>query len=264
MRLSSRDRSRNGRRARARRRGYILPIVLLVLVPILALAVHIASPHGGDTRLATISRGTARVEAIADGAVFETAFHLSEAGRKTPADLRTRQYRTLGATVTVCMVNEAGKINPNRVNAGLLAALLQASGMPPSDAAGLADAIHDWRAATANGFADIRQLRLVRGVTPALLDQLEPDLTVLTDGDIDPLAAPPLVARALTSLLGHDPALNATPVPLRTVSMEVEAVMDGGFRFVREAAVQLPSAPGEVPRVLTWRRGDLKRCRNGV
>jgi general secretion pathway protein K len=238
-------------------------MVLVALVPLLLLAAHITSPGDDEGRIAGALKGAARAEAVADGAIFETAFHLAAAAPPS-ADGQPARYQSLGATVTVCVINESGRINPNLVNAGLMAALLRAAGLPPSDADHLADGIHAWRDGTGRTFADIQELTLVPGITPDLLARIAPALTVLTDDQIDPLAAPPLVVQALMALLGHDPTLTAKPVPPRTVRVEAEATTPDGTRFVREAAVRLDPTGEQPPRILTWDHGDLARCHTGT
>ena len=269
------------RRFRPRPRGFALLVVLAALMPIALLAVYIAASGQSDLRVAAALRGSAQAEAVADGIVYEAAFRLLDPAAPWPANGRAMMVRRLGARVTLCIVNEAGKINPNIANPGLMAALFHAVGVDTEQSDRLGAAVDAWRFAGRGGapglvpppanaasgpppeprqFADVRELALVPGITPGLVRRLQPYLTVLTDDQPDPRAASPVVLATLEALLGLDPATLTEPGRPRTVVIVAEAVVQTGERFVRRAGVRLGSAGEPMMRVLSWGQADQAAC----
>ena len=100
-------------------------------------------------------------------------------------------------------------------------------------------------------FQSVGELRLVLGMSPALVARLAPHLTLYTDSDPDARRADPVVARAL-ALAGLPPPTGALPPP-RVVTVVAEGVAAGGGRFTRRAVVSLgPDRAGRNFRIVTW------------
>jgi len=88
-------------------------------------------------------------------------------------------------------------------------------------------------------------------MTPALLSRLEPNVSVLTDTDPDPAAAPLVVLQAIRDVRGG--AAGPRRKPPRTVSVTARVAGDAGGRFARRAVVRLGSTPKEpLFQILTW------------
>ena len=244
-----------------------------------SLAAGMTTSGRGDVLLAGNLRAAAGAEAAADGAVFEAGFHLLDPASPWAADGRPIAAARRGATVTVCIVNEAGKINPNTASPGLLAALLRVVGVEGAAADRLSLAVYDWRsggdrssmggsklapyqeAGLAYGppgtpFTELDGLRSVVGMTPELFRRVAPYLTLWSDGEPDPHAASPVVLAALQSLIGLDPRANTTPARPTAVAVTAVAQIGTGARFIRRAALRLTPADPAPVRVLTWEEAD--------
>lgn len=263
-----------------RERGFALLIVLWSVVLLTLLATGIAGAGRADVRLAANLRGAAVAETAADGAVFAAAFHLLDPATRWAADNRPRELQVPGARIVLRIENEAGKINPNTAAPELLQALLVQAGADSQAATRMADAIADWRFPAAaprpNGakapqyrqagleygppdapFESLTELRLVLGMTPALLARLLPSLTVLTDAEPDPLVAGAAVLRAIRLATGVEPPRSGQSPPPRTVTVTAAATTEGGSRFVRRAAIRLGTTPREpLAGILAWETLD--------
>ena len=276
-----------------RERGFALLIVLWTLVLLSLLVSAMAASGSLRTRQAGDLRRNAQLEAAADGGVELAAFHLLDAslppaGGHWFADGREHRVRQDGGLVlSIRLFNEAGKVNPNRAQAALLAALLQASGADARNAATIATNIVAWRFFGSMGadyqaagrdyqppggaFESLNELGLVLGMTPPLLAAVTPHLSLYQDGDPDPTLADPVVRSALL-LAGADP--NA-PAPAGTatqgppdesaVTVVVDAEDGAGHRFRRRAIVlggaggsggqtggAAGAAEGRPFRVMSW------------
>ena len=265
-------------------RGFALPIVLWSAVLLAEIVTGMTASGRGDVQLAANLRASAVAEAAADGAVYAAAFHLLDPAAPWQADGRAIAAARPGAVVTLCIVNESSKINPNKANAGLLAALFRELGMDVQNAVRLAQAIYDWRTSGPDAaavqpyreaglsygpagapFENLAGLAAVLGMTPPILRLVSPYLSVWNDTDPDPLAASPVVNRAITDVAGASPVSVATPLPLRTVSVAAMAETAQGGRFIRRAAIRLGSgSPEPLMTVLAWDALDgstLPACR---
>ncbi len=256
----------------AGQRGFALLVVLVAMLLLSAIGIFMLRSGDMDLRVAAGLRASAQAEAVADGLVFEAGFRLLEPDSPWPADGRPFTVRRLGASATLCIVNEAGKINPNLASPGLMRALFHAAGLDTDTAERLAAAVYDWRMAGAVGappgarsggrrLATIAQLGLVPGVPPGLVARLRPYLTVLTDDQPDPRAAPPFVLAALQELVGGiDPVTMTDPGPPRTVTVFVDAVTADGGRFKRQAALRLGHSGEPLVTILTWSQTEREQC----
>ena len=226
-----------------------------------------------DVRLATNLRGAADAEAAADGAVHLAAFHLLDSAEPWLADGQARALTLGRVRLAIRIEDEAGKVNPNLANPGLLQALMQQVGADPATATRVAAAIAEWRfpgnASQMGGgtkaelyrraglayapwnapFRSLQQVGAVLGMSPELLTRLGPYVSVLTDAQTDAAVAPPPVLAALGLLAGAP----TQRLPPRTVTVTAEALTAGGSRFTRRATIRLAATPNEpLMQVLTW------------
>lgn len=255
-------------------RGFALLIVLWAMVLLTLLVTQLAAAGRTELQLAANLRGAAAAEAAADGAVYAAVFHLLDPSEPWLADGVDRVLRVPGGQAVVRIADEAGKVNPNSASPELLRALLRRSDADSRAADSIAAAIVDWRFPSSQGrpagakeaeyraagrdygppgapFRSVAELGAVLGMTPALLSRLEPNVSVLTDTDPDPAAAPPVVRQAMQDVRGV-PA-GSRRKPPRTVTITARAVGDAGGHFTRRAAVRLGSTPKEpLFQILTW------------
>lgn len=257
-----------------RQGGFALLIVLWSLVLIALLLTQVTASGRSEAVLAGNLRRAAALRAQTDGAVQNAVFHLLDPASPWAADGSVHVVRVPGAAISIRVVDEAGKVNPNHASPILLAALLRASGQASLDADRIASEIVQWRFPSAEppttgekarryraagkdyappnaDFESVSEVGLVLGVTPALAARLTPYLTVYTDTDPDPRLSSPVVATALAAI--------ATPVPTgllpppRVVTITASGVAAEGGQFVRRAVVSLgPDRAGALYRIVTW------------
>lgn len=185
-------------------RGAALLLVLWLIVLLTALV-------GGFALVArteqlqgrTLVRGLVAAGAARAGLEYAlTRVALDDPRRQWRPDGRPYPWRFGDAEVEVTIVDETGKVDLNHADAGLLAALLVATGVEQAQAGRLAAAIVDWRdpdplTQPAGGgedpdyasaglpygakdaeFESIAELEQVLGMTPELYARLEPHVTV--------------------------------------------------------------------------------------
>lgn len=253
--------------------GFALLIVLWVLALIALVATRVLANGRVEARLAANLRGAAAAEAAADGAVFETAFRLLQAGPPYRAT-RTVQVMPLrgGGAATVAVEPEAGKINPNNAEPDLLAALFRACGADVATAAALAGAVDVWRTPNAQAgsgaatyaaagldygppgapFESLDELALIPGMPPPLLGCVLPRLSLFQSDDPDPNLADPVVLAALRDS-GNAASSGDSDSQYVAVTITATAALAGGARSVRRAVIGIgPSASGVWYRVLVW------------
>ncbi|MET0332360.1 MAG: type II secretion system protein GspK [Dyella sp.] len=213
-------------------------------------------------------------------------------GQRWIADGRAYSLPWDGATVTVNVIDEAGKVDLNAANPDVLTGLLRTVGV--ADAQALSQAIVQWRSFTIdpdqraqrarpyqvagrsygprNGpFASVEELQLVLGMDSALYAQLAPVLTIWSGRNIPDLpSASPLVlaglpgmnAQLLQQILATRTGNNATAALAGagavTHSIRSEAVLADGTRAVVNATVRLQGIRSSAqPYVLLrWQEGD--------
>ncbi len=252
-------------------RGFALLIVLWSVVLLALLTTGITAAGRSDLQLAGNIRRAAAAQAAADGAVFNAAFHLTDAGpRAWPADGRARSLAFGTYTVTVTVADEGRKLNPNYAPPELMAAVLTAAGADRVGATALASAIVRWHevgniaaevaryrnagmaaAPTGQPFASVDELGLVIGMNPALLARVRPFLSVYAVGPLNVAQADPVLRAAFLSLGAREPP---PPSPHPTVvDVRADAQARDGSRFVRHAVVELgKDRAGRAFRILTW------------
>lgn len=254
-------------------------IVLWAMVLLSLLLTQLTSAGRNEAQLAANLRRAAEVEAAADGAVYEAAFHLLSAGaaRWPPAG----HYRiTIGpATVMIDIENLAGRVNPNTASQSLLQALLLVVGVDRSVAAGIAASAMDWRSpgqmARANGakapqyraaglgygppnapFQSLDELGAVLGMTPGIMARLSQHLSIYAPDSPDPNLADAVVARAMLDSDEEFPTA-ASPDGALTLAITATAAEAGGVVFTRYAVIA-PGNPAEAKAlaILDWRAGE--------
>ncbi len=207
-------------------KGFALLIVLLTMGFLALIGTQLVAGARSNVRLADNLKQEAVLEAAANGAIAHVTFAMQAArDGQFHADGVLRELRIGETHVSVRLYNESDRINLNTASAALLRALLVQVGAPPAVADQLSVAILDLRTAGSNArngeakirqyqaaglsygppstpFESVQELRDVLGMTPALFAQLEPHLTVLTDGDPDMTTRDPVVSGALTDSAG--------------------------------------------------------------
>ncbi len=224
-RLSTRCRSRSGRRAvsRQRTRGVALVTVIWLVALMTLLAGSALTVARVSAKLAANHLAIARAEAIADSGIRRAILSLLEEDyrRRWPLDGTATAFNFHGTTVTVRMTEESGRVDINGADAALLSALLAVNGVELEEARAMAARIVDWRdknddltpggAESAeyrreslsygprNGpFESVDEAWQVLGITQTLREQLGSSLTVYTGQlGVDPAAAPAQVQAAL-------------------------------------------------------------------
>jgi len=264
----------------ARERGFALIIVLWLIVLAALIVTQVTSLGRREARVAFNLKSSAVAEAAADGAVYETIYHLMRQEPGWAADRTLHRILIGGATVDVEVEveDENGKANLNNAPAILLSALLMQFGVDAARAQALADAIIDWRgdsdnpgqhaqmiaryqaagmsyAPTGEAFASVDELGLVIGMTPDLLARLKPHLTIDSGGGIDTDHPDPIVAQALKqvppSLLPPGPTQSGADA----VTVDAVAVGPSRAMFERRALVRLSGNQATGYAIINWDRG---------
>lgn len=259
-------------------RGFALVLVLWSLVLLSLITARLVVSGRDNARLASNLRAGAQAEMLADAAVHEAMFHLLDARDPWLADGAPRRLSLPGGAVVLRMEDQAGLVNPNSAPDNLLRAMLRRAGADTGAARSIAAAIQDWRTVEARAreggakapeyqaagrgygppgapFRSVNEVGLVLGMTPVLLEQLRPHMTVFYEGDPDPGLASPFVLQALRDATGQADLGGGSREGVRTVAITAEAVGAGGGRFVRRAVVRAGAASGGRPyQVFEWRR----------
>jgi len=256
-------------------RGFALLIVLWWTVLLAVLGTELVTTGQLEVRRAEYVRAAAMAQAAVDGLLEEAVFHVLDGSHDGwPADGAAHVVPLPGGSATVEVRSEAAKIGLNSASARLLAALLIRLGTAPQPAAVLADAVLDWRTATAqprplgakasdysaaglpyappnSNFETLDELALVRGMSPELVRRLAPYVSVYQTGDPDLALADPLVrlaardageaAAADIDQIGLVPS--SAPVLVITVAVEMTA----GARAASRTIVRLAANAGKHP-----------------
>ncbi len=262
-------------------RGFALLIVLWTLVLLALLTAQVTGAGRSEAVMATALRQSAQLQQAADGAVYETIYHmLNGSGDYWPPGSFERDLAEPGAHVRVVVEDERGKLDLNQVPVPLIAGLFLALGVDSATAQNAATGIADWRSQAApgdalesvpaeyrmDGFAygppgqeieRLDELLLVRGMTPALYQASLPYFTLaLEQGPWLQYASPTVlnaIARAKRNAgVTVDDADTRGPVVLQ---MTAEADGPDGTRFIRHVLFRLDgslSGPDWKYRILSW------------
>jgi general secretion pathway protein K len=188
-------------------RGIALVLVLWLTVMLTVIAGSFAYGMRNEALAARNALSWAQARALADGAIYRTAFELLRP-KVSPevwaADGTIRVWDDGGSRIAVSATDESGKIDLNTAPDALLKGLLMsAGGLDEASAAQFVDVIGDWKDADdlrrpngaeaadyraagspylpANSFFEtVAELQRVLGMTPALYAKLADNLTVHT------------------------------------------------------------------------------------
>jgi general secretion pathway protein K len=299
--------------AHPRERGFALIIVLWFLVLIGAIGIILILNARTETAIAHNIRAAADAEALADDGIARAAFRQLDPveANRWRLDGAAHRIALPGGDVTIRLADETQKINPNLASQELLAGLFEAVGVDRGRARHLGAAIADWvgpdgpprdmgakleqyRAAGKSygppnaPLETLDDLALVLGMTPDILSQVRPYLTIYSQSaEPNEKNAPPIIQRALAMAAqltedGADaPEAGASPPaaaagsaaapgsasasnnpqanPKEERLISVEAIgrsRDGGV-YVRSAVLRLEPDNPQGYKVLDWQRGSL-------
>jgi general secretion pathway protein K len=239
-------------------------------------------------------RGFYAAEAGIELAVFR--LRADQDAERWAADGRAYRFRQDNADVSISISDEDGKINLNRTSPEQIASLLLAAGIDPERAPKLRDAIIGWGKRGKNfsdallaegGFASLEELRRVPGMTPEVVDRLDPALTLWSTSSSPNLAHASSIVVAATTGAGREaseayvatvrgmapgnellPAMpnglgvEASSSSVRssgTVTITSTASENGGPAVKIQATVILASTPGDphAYRVIRWRESGV-------
>lgn len=256
-------------------RGFALLIVLWWTVLLAVLGTDLAITGQLEAQRAGYVRTAAMAQAAADGVVEEAIFHVLDGSHDGwPADGLPHLVPVTGGLAHVEVRSEAVKIGLNVASAKLLAALLTRLGKAPEQAAALADAVLDWRTATAqprplgakardyeaaglpyappnSNFETLNELALVRGMDPELVARLAPYVSVYQTEDPDLALADPLVRLAIGDsgqvLTTDIDPIGLTPSAAPVLVIKVTVEIAAGARAVRKTVVRLAADAAKRP-----------------
>jgi general secretion pathway protein K len=202
----------------ARERGWALVSVLWALSVLAVLAAASQTLSFSSARQERFAFDAARSDALLEAAVTEAMLGVSDTRveKRWRTDGTAKNIVFAGATMKVAVQDENGRIDLNAADVSLFTRLFQSVGVAKEEAVGLADHIVDWRSRdNANGtvdeyaraglsyhprhgaFQSVDELALVLGMTPSLMKQVRPALTVYSRHPaVDTAVAPPQVLKA--------------------------------------------------------------------
>jgi general secretion pathway protein K len=268
-----------------RERGFALLIVLWALVLVGFLIIQLTAAGRTETRIAGNLVSNAAAQAAADGAVAAAVFHFldPDGPSRWPADGAAHRLSIGKAGVIVRIGDESGRINPNLAPEALLGGLLRAVGVEAARAETLAGAIADWIApgetrgpqgAKAAAYRaagldygppgaplqTIDELGRVLGMTPDLMAELRPHLSLWTRNEIPAAAAADAaVQRALDSVpVDMNNVLSTVPRQQDRFTLNIRATAKepSGAVFTRVAVVRIGAGIEKGYQVLAWEAPD--------
>jgi general secretion pathway protein K len=265
--------------------GFALLLVLWSMALLALLGAQVTGAGRSETKLAAALRGGAQLQAAADGAVYETIWHMLQgSGDYWEPGAMTRVLEEPGGRVVVTVTDERGKLDINQVPPGLLQALFSVLGADRDSAQKVANAIVDWRAQQPSGngadsptasnyrmgglvwgpngeeFQRLDELQMVLGMTPALYQASLPYLTLaLEQGPWLNLAGP--VVLAALAKAKRDTGITMENADLRgpvVLRLAARAIGPNGAAFTRRVLFRLDgtlSGPAWKYRILAWEDG---------
>lgn len=273
-------------RPAARERGFALLLVLWTMSLLSLLAVQVTGAGRAETRLASGLRTGAQLQAAADGAIYETIWHMLDgAGAYWPPGAMTRVLAEPAGPVTVTITDERGKLDVNQTPPALLQALFAVVGADRGTAQTISNAIADWRSQQPAGgdsetqltaayrtdgrdwgpagqeFQRLDELQMVLGMTPDLYHASLPFLTLaLEQGPWTSYTGNTVLAAIARAK--HDSGLTVDPGdPRGPIVLRIEARATGpnGAAFTRRVLFRLDgtlSGPAWKYRILDWQDGE--------
>jgi general secretion pathway protein K len=280
--------------------GFALLVVVWFLVLLAAIGVYMIANARSEIALAHNLLASAQAEALADGAIALAAYSqmTPDPGKRWKLDETAHRLDMPGGDVTIQLINESAKINPNLASAAILSGLFQAVGVDRARADNLSRAVGDWVQAGDNPGAlnakaqqylqagrsyappgtplqSLDDLQLVLGMTPQIFAAARPYLTIFTDADApkDRKLMSPAVARAMEiaasagggpAVAGDNTATSQQPPSSEVVTIRATARGRDGGIFVRQAVLSIAPDTLKEPDningylVLDWRRGVIQ------
>lgn len=254
-------------------RGIALLSVLWILVLLSFAVTGLSATVRDELRGATAAIDLARARRAAAGGVeLGVADLLAPQAQRWSANGAIHEFDVAGVEVVVTVRDEAGKVDINKAQPELMAALLRAAGAADERAARLADSIADWRdpdglrrlqgaedpdyraaglphGAGDRSFYTVDELALVIGMDADILAVLRPHVTVHSGvAGVNPALASPLV-RAAAGEAAHA-TMNVEGLAY-TVHARATAP-DGVHAAVSVTVALTPGRDGKPYRVLAW------------
>jgi general secretion pathway protein K len=203
-----------------KQKGFIVVAVLWILAALSALVLIYLTYVTNTAVTVAVSTGRAQADALVMAGLELAAYRLTAARPDARPTSGSFDARVGSGRINVTFRSEAARIDLNAAPKGLLAGLMTGLGAAPSDAAGYADRILAWRAATELGdndpensfyrtsgaayiprhapFPEVEELWLVRGIPPPIIEQMLPFVTVFSNmASINVVDAAPQVLAAL-------------------------------------------------------------------
>jgi general secretion pathway protein K len=246
--------------ARRREGGYavIAAVAAVAFFGYLALA----AIAGGRSAVVAANAGLARARLTADAdAGVALAIHdlgLSDPSRRWSLTGPPHRIEFRGASLSIAVEDENGKIPLNFVQAPQLRRLFEQAGADPRTIDGLVEALLDLRGDPGRGASDPRieaqrgtlsavdELALLPGMTPGLYARIAPAITVsATTLAFDPRTASPLALAVMSPANANSPAPDLQhPLSLsgRTVTVRVDVADGRGGQMRRTATVEFTGA----------------------
>lgn len=250
--------------------GFALIVVLWTLVLLGLLTTRLVASGRSAISLAGNLRDAAQARALADGAINEAVFHVLATGAAHwQPDGTVHRLRAGSVIISVRVRSLAGTINPNIAPPALLAGLFQAVGAAPAHAQSLADAIIAWRSPPLSAksrqarlaryrraglpygppghrFSDLAELGNVIGMTPKLLAQSRPHMSLYQRGAPDPASADAVVRRALT-FAASSARTGTSNLTTPVIEVDARAIGPNALSAHRQAIVSIPGAESLTP-----------------
>ena len=264
-----------------REEGFALLLVLWTMALLSLLAAQVTGAGRAETGLAAALRSAAQLRESADGAVNETIWHMFDGGGDywVPGSA-VRVLQETAGPVVVTIEDERGKMDINQAPPALMQALFGVLGADKSTAATAAAAINEWhnQSPATDGdaaigvpyssegrlwgppgqdFQTLDELKLVRGMTPALYQASLPYLTLATEqGPWLNLASPIVLAAVDRAKREANVTVEAAdqrgPIVLRITA---EAKGPNHTAFTRHCLMRFDGAlsgPAWKYRILAW------------
>ena len=260
--------------------GFALLVVLWTLELIAFIVAHLTASGRTEIRIAGNLVADAMAQAADDGAIFAAIFNQLDPNpdQRWPLNGQAHEVAIGNRRVLVQLEDEAGRINPSTASAALLEALLRTTGSDAESARRLARAIGEWVGSAAAArphdavLADYQaagldygppgepletldELGRVIGMTPAVLAEIRPHLTLFGPAVPNPAHADPVVAEALaeSAQTAQTPLpANQPPPDLLTLRITATAVGPDNARVTRRAVVRVGAMLPGGYAVLAW------------
>jgi len=268
--------------------GFSLLIVLWAMVLLTLLGVQLTGAGRTESRLATALRIGTQLREAADGAVYETIWHMLDGGGDYwPPGAMTRKFDEPTGSVVVTVIDERGKMDINQLSPKYLQSLFSLLGADKDTATKVADAVADWRSqhSAGNGpdmpfaqqyrnagriwapsgkkFQRLDDINLVLGITPELADAAKPYLTLALDqGPWLKYASPVVLAAIAKSKRDFGLSVeDADPRGPIVLCIAANAIGSNRTAFTRRVMLRLDgtlNGPAWRYRILAWEEGTTE------